>query len=102
MNPNKEGRILLAIQAIQQGQIRSIKAAVLTYDIPFETLRRRIKGIPSRCDSTPNNHQLSSREELTIIQYILELDLRRLSPRPSEVQEIADLLLTKRQELLVN
>ena len=98
MNSNKEGRILLAIQAIKQGHIRSIRAAASVYNTPFETLRSRINGITSRCDSIPNSRRLSSQEEEAIIQYILDLDSRGFSPRPSEVREIANLLLSERQE----
>ena len=35
---NQEGRILLAIQAIEQGQVKSVNAVAISYDIPFETL----------------------------------------------------------------
>jgi len=98
MNSNKEGRILLAVQAIKRGQIQSMNAAAITYDIPYATLYRRINGIPSRRDSTPNGRRLSSEEESAIIQYIFELDSRGFSPRPSEVRDMADLLLAERQE----
>ena len=98
MASNKEGRILLAMQAIDKGQIRSVRAAASIYNIPPETLRRRIKGQPSRRDSTPNSRRLSSQEELAIIHYILDLDSRGFSPRPSEVRDMANLLLAERQE----
>ena len=75
-----------------------MRSAVAIYEVLYETLRQRIKGIPSRRDSTPNNRRLSSQEESAIVQYILELDSRGFSPRPSEVREMADLLLTERQE----
>ena len=98
MDSNKEGRILLAIQAIKQGQIQSIRTAASMYDIPYTSLHKRINGIPSRHDSIPNNRRLSSQEESAIIRYILKLNLRGFSPQPSEVQEMADLLLTEHQE----
>jgi hypothetical protein len=60
---NQEGRILLAILAINEGQIQSIRAAARMYDVPPETLRTRIHGIPSRHDSTPNSLKLTPYEE---------------------------------------
>ena len=44
---NQEGRILLAIQSINQGHIQSIRAAAMSYDVPEATLRRRAHGITS-------------------------------------------------------
>jgi hypothetical protein len=64
---NQEGRILLAKQAIKQGQIQSIRAAAASYDVYLETLRRRVNGIPSRRDSPPNSRKLTLCEEEAII-----------------------------------
>jgi hypothetical protein len=36
---SQEGRILLAIQAIKQGQFQSFQAAAVSYDVLWETLR---------------------------------------------------------------
>jgi hypothetical protein len=33
-----EGRIILALQAYQQGQISSLRAATRTYEVPYTTL----------------------------------------------------------------
>jgi hypothetical protein len=98
---DQEGRILLAKQAIELGQIQSIRAAADKYDVYFETLRRRVHGIPSRRDSPPNSRKLTSYEEEAIVQYILDLDLRGFPPRPRDVQEMANLLLTERDASLV-
>jgi helix-turn-helix, Psq domain/Tc5 transposase DNA-binding domain len=96
LNLNQEGRILLAIQAIKHGQFQNIKAAALAYDIPRTTLSSRMKGIPSRRDSTPNSRKLTPIEELAIVRYILDLDSCGFPPRPQAVQEMADLLLVER------
>jgi hypothetical protein len=74
---NKEDRVLLAIQ---------------------ETLRRRIRGMPSRRDYTPNSRKLTPYEESALVQYILDLDSRGFPPRPQAVQEMADVLLSERGE----
>ncbi|KFZ01934.1 hypothetical protein V500_00557 [Pseudogymnoascus sp. VKM F-4518 (FW-2643)] len=95
---NQEGRILLAISAIKQHQFNSVRAAAMSYDIPRTTLRRRIQGMTSRRDSTPNLQKLTPYEESALVQYILDLDLRGFPPRPQAVQEMADLLLSERGE----
>ncbi|KFY53470.1 hypothetical protein V496_07563 [Pseudogymnoascus sp. VKM F-4515 (FW-2607)] len=64
---NQEGRILLAIQSIKQGHIKSIRAAAMSYDVPFELLQTRLNGVTSRRDSTPNLHKLTLYEELALV-----------------------------------
>ncbi|KFY78524.1 hypothetical protein V499_02327 [Pseudogymnoascus sp. VKM F-103] len=93
---NQEGRIILAIKAIKEGNIKSIRAAAMSYDVPFESLRTRLNGVTSRRDSTPNSRKLTPYEESALVQYILDLDARGFPPRPQAVQEIADLLLSER------
>ena len=96
MDPAQEGRIILAIQAIKLGQIQSIRNAAKTYNIPRTTLRRRIDGTTVRQDKIPNGRILTEFEESAIIQYVLDLDSRGFSPRPAELREMADLLLSER------
>ena len=55
----------------------------------------------SRRDTTPNSRKLTPKEELALIQYILDLDSRGFPPRPQSVQEMADLLLAERDAPLV-
>lgn len=98
---NKEGRILLAIQALKLGQFKSVRAAAKVFEVSHVTLSRRVNGIPSQRDSLSNTQRLTLREEETIIQYILELDSRGFPPRPQVVREMADLLLSDRDAPLV-
>jgi hypothetical protein len=90
--------LLLAIQAIKQGHLKSIRQAAASYDIPRATIQRRIHGMTTQRDSTPNSQKLTPYEESALIQYILDLDSRGFPPQPQAVQEIADLLLSKRGE----
>ena len=77
---NQEGRILLAIHAIKQGQFQSVRAAATSYDIPRTTLRDRMRGMTSRRDSTPNFRRLTLYEESALVQYILNLDSHGFPP----------------------
>jgi hypothetical protein len=70
----KEGRIALAVQAFKQGQFSSLRATAKMYDIPELTLRRRVKGVDARRDSTPINRKLDNTEESTLIEWILSMD----------------------------
>ena len=91
-----EGRTALAIQSIKQGQSESIRSIATSYDIPRTTLRRRVKGMPSRRDSIPNSRKLSPYEETAVVQRILDLDSRGFPPRPQGVEEMANHLLAER------
>jgi hypothetical protein len=99
---NQEGRILLAIQALKLSQFQSVKAAAIAYDVPRTTLRNRINGMPSRCDTPSNAQRLTSQEEEAVIQYILDLDSRGFPPQPQAVQEMANILLVERDAPLVS
>ncbi|KFZ14122.1 hypothetical protein V501_03380 [Pseudogymnoascus sp. VKM F-4519 (FW-2642)] len=93
---NREGRILLAIQALKQHQFNSVRAAAMSYDVSPRTLPSRMNGITSRRDSTPNLQKLTTYEESALVQYILDLDSCGFPPWPQAVQEMADLLLSER------
>ena len=59
----QEGRVLLAIQAFKNGEIRSISRAARTFAVPRTTLRRRIDGIQQRAISRANSSKLTEIEE---------------------------------------
>jgi hypothetical protein len=93
---DQEGRIILAIQALKEHQLKSVQAAAIMYDVPRRTLSNRLNGTTSRRDSVPKSRKLTSYEESAIVQYTLDLDSRGFSPRPQAVKEMADLLLAER------
>jgi hypothetical protein len=64
---HNEGRIALAMQAIEQGHFASVRAATQTYDISKSTLQRHVKGVNTRRDSIPINWKLTTIEESTLI-----------------------------------
>jgi hypothetical protein len=72
-SPN-EGNILLALSAFQSGQYTSLYAASKMYNVPKNTLYRRMNGSTLREDYIPNNKKLSHVEEEAIVQNILKLD----------------------------
>ena len=92
----QEGRILLAIQAIKKQEKLSIRQAALTYDIPYTTLYARLHGRQNRVESYPNSSKLTKIEENSLKQWIISMDLRGAAPRPSMVEDMANLLLSAR------
>lgn len=92
----QEGRILLAMQAYQKGQITSILQAALTYNIPRKTLSDRINGRVARVDIRANNHKLTPTEEQALIQWVISMDDRGYALRVSAVRDAARLLLQER------
>ena len=93
LSTDPEGRIALAILAIQLGQIKSIRAAAKAYSVKHNTLSRRLNRIQSQRDAIPHNRKLTLSEESVIITYVLDLNSRGFSPRICVVGEIANLLL---------
>jgi helix-turn-helix, Psq domain len=94
----KEGRIVLAIQAFKRGQFKSLRAATKLYDVPYSTVRDCVNGHSSRCDSEPRNRKLTTIEESTLVQWILSMVQRGLSPRSDTVRQMANLLIEKRSD----
>jgi hypothetical protein len=66
------------------------------FDVPLNTLRRRMAGIKSREETRANSHKLTSLEEETLENWIISLDDRGAAPRPNTVREVANLLLEDR------
>jgi hypothetical protein len=91
-----EGRLLLAKQAIEQGQLQSNRRAAKVYDANRETLRQRRKGRSSRRNCEPNSRKLTDLEESVIIQHILNLDSRGFSPKYNAVRDMANNILATR------
>jgi hypothetical protein len=102
--PNKaqlvqqEGRIALATDALKQGCFVSVRAAAKAYDVPHSTLQNRVNGHPMQLNHRSPNCKLTAIEESTLVQWILSMDQRGLSPRSDFVRQMANLLLQKRSD----
>ena len=76
----QEGRILLAIQAIQKQEITSIREAARHFKVPRSTLRDRLNGYTNRSESRANNHKLTEIEEESLQKWILSNGFSWSSP----------------------
>ena len=61
-----------------------------------QTICRQRVGKPARRDCQPNSKKLTKLEEEVIVNYILNLDLRRFSPTYAAARNIANRLLAAR------
>jgi len=56
---NQEGKILLALDDLQNGRVKSIRAVARLYDLPYTTLADRARGVVSRVDKRPSGYKLT-------------------------------------------
>src|SRR5690349_7257295 len=91
-----ESRVILALQAIEDNENLSIRAAAKIYNVPATTIRYRRNGRTARCNTRPNSMNLTKSEEDAIIQYIIKLSTHAFPPRISGVEEMANQLLRVR------
>jgi hypothetical protein len=92
-----EGRKLLALQAYETGQVRSLRAAAKAFDVPYSSLAPRASGCRPRAEIGQHNRKLNDTEELALTQWILSMDQRGYPPRVCAVQHMAKLLLKERE-----
>ena len=70
----QEGRVQLGARAYKLGQITTLRGIERTYDVPRNTVKRRISGIKSKRDSIPKNQLLTPIQEEALKQWILSMD----------------------------
>ena len=93
---SREARIMLAIEATQAANKISVRKAATLYEVSETSVRHRMNGHPSRAECRANGHILEPTEEDAVVQYILDLDMRRFLPRVVGVEDMASLLLAAR------
>jgi hypothetical protein len=93
---NQEGKILLALDDLKNGRIKSIRAAATLYAIPRSTLQHRAVGRIGRVDMRPNRYKLTQLEEDALTEWIISMDTRGAAPRPATIREMANILLAAR------
>ena len=96
-DPGPEERLDLAIQAINLGQIASIRAALRLFKVFRTSLNYWLKGRPTRRNAQVNNRRLTPTEEKILIQRIISLDNNGFSPTLQFVRGMANLLLQQRK-----
>jgi len=92
-----ETRLNLALQAIQSSQAPGIRATAALYNIPRTTLQDQLHGRAMLRNAQVNNRKLTPTEEQALLDRIISLDERGLSPTLPLVRRMADLLLSQRE-----
>jgi len=72
----QEGRLQLAIKALQDGRFDRVKHAARAYDVPHMTLRRRLKGVAPQRGTPAATRKLTQQEEDVLAEWILDMDFR--------------------------
>lgn len=72
----QEGRIELAIKALNKCSIATVAAAARIFDVPRSTLRDRMKGAIYRLIALANSYKLTKIEEDSLLKWILSMDER--------------------------
>ncbi len=94
--PCNEANILLAISALNQGQIQSVNKAAATFNVPQSTLHNRLARRRAQRNCQPNLKKLTKLEEEAIIKHVLDLNLQGFAPSLTAVREMANKLLSAR------
>ena len=85
-----EARVNLALQAIQNDNSLSLRAAAKLYRVSRTTLTGRRNGLAARRDISANSRKLTDLEEEAIVQFIIELYTRSFPPRLASVEDMAN------------
>ncbi|USP79999.1 uncharacterized protein yc1106_07273 [Curvularia clavata] len=78
------------------GYYLSLRALAMAFNIPRSTLQTRVSGTQPRSEVRPANCKLSSIEEHSLVQWILDLDWCGFPPHIIDVRRIVDALLAAR------
>ena len=63
----QEGRVLLALSAINKSQIPTVHQAVHHFQVPESTLHHQLNGITTWTKKHANNHKLTENEEESLL-----------------------------------
>ena len=88
--------MLLAVQTVQNNPRMHVAKIARIYNVLNTLLRCRVRKTPVKQNTTLTNRKLSQLKKKTIVQHILNLDSRSFFFRISNVENIANRLLAKR------
>ena len=63
----QEGRVLLAISAINKSQIPTVHQAAHHFQVPESTLHHQLLSITTQTEKCANNHKLTENEEKSLL-----------------------------------
>jgi hypothetical protein len=92
----REGRLVLATQALQNNQNLHAYRVARLYDVPRSTIQGRLSGSLPKATINARKRKLSPTEDQALVQWILDLAQRGFPPHIINVRRMADNLLAAR------
>jgi hypothetical protein len=89
-------RIQFAVEAVKQGQFRSLRKAASTYNVAHQRVSDRLHGAQPRRVTQTKRLKFTVAEETALKQWILSMDNRGMAPTIEYTRRMADLLLANR------
>jgi DDE superfamily endonuclease. len=94
-NTDIEKRISDALHAYYDRGEPKIAPLARESDVPYQRLRARVQGRPSRSAKIPSNKALDKGQEEALIAWVRVLDRANLSPLPYEIEDAANDILSR-------
>ncbi|EED21178.1 pogo transposable element, putative [Talaromyces stipitatus ATCC 10500] len=95
-DPSYEGRLSLAIDALNNEKITKLRDAARTFDVSLTTLRRRLKGSVPAHNASITRRKMTPTEEAVLRGWVFSLERRGVPPRQHMLHEMANILLAQR------
>ncbi|KFY63119.1 hypothetical protein V496_04181 [Pseudogymnoascus sp. VKM F-4515 (FW-2607)] len=83
-------RLSEAVLGVQTGKFKSAQAAAIALGLRPDTVRRRLRGTPSRIEARQKQQLLSKNQEKTLLKWIKELTTSGYAPSHWILREVAD------------
>jgi hypothetical protein len=83
-------RLSEAVLGVQTGKYKSAQAAAIALGLRPDTVRRRLRGTPSRVEARQKQQLLSKNQEKTLLKWIKELTISGYAPSHRILREVAD------------
>ena len=96
-SPQREGRMLLAINSVVNHQYPSVRKAAQVYNVSHVTLGRRVAGITPKQGSRASNSLLLLVEEEALVQWILSMEKRGFPLYIVDIRRLAEAIVSRRR-----
>ena len=83
-------RLSEAVLEIQTKKFKSANAAAIALNLRPDTVRRRVRGIPTRKEARQQQQLLSKNQENTLLKWIKELTSSSYAPSHRILREVAN------------
>ncbi|KAI6246570.1 hypothetical protein HI914_05255 [Erysiphe necator] len=85
----RKSQIIMALEEINCGRAKSVRAAVITFEVPYTTLRDRMNGVTWKGDKRNNAIIFTLSEENSIVKYIIDLDSKGYPAKYEDITQMA-------------